>query len=93
VARKNCDNACIDFTKCTTVCNFDAITVEDNVAKIDYSKCKSCGLCAVVCPTGAINSFKPLPKKEAAEKAAAAKRAKAAKAAEAKKAETAAAAQ
>lgn len=71
VARKNCDNACIGCTKCTTVCNFDAITVEDNLARIDQSKCKSCGLCAVVCPTGAINSFKVLPKKEAAEKAAA----------------------
>ena len=82
VARKNCDNACIGCTKCTTVCNFDAITVEDNLARIDQSKCKSCGLCAVVCPTGAINSFKQLPKKEAAEKAAAAKKAKAAKAAE-----------
>jgi Na+-translocating ferredoxin:NAD+ oxidoreductase RNF subunit RnfB len=82
VARKNCDNACIGCTKCTTVCNFDAITVEDNLARIDQSKCKSCGLCAVVCPTGAINSFKELPKKEAAEKAAAAKKARAAKAAE-----------
>ena len=78
VARKNCDNACIGCTKCTTVCNFDAITVEDFLARIDYDKCKSCGLCAAVCPTGAINSFKPIPDKEKAEKAAAAKKAKAA---------------
>ena len=89
VARKNCDNACIGCTKCTTVCSFDAISVSDNLARIDISKCKSCGLCAVVCPTGAINSFKKLPKKEAAEKAAAAKKAKAAKAAEAEKAASA----
>ena len=80
LARKNCDNACIGCMKCTTVCNFDAISVEDNLARIDYGKCKSCGLCAAICPTGAINSFKKLPKKEAAEKAAAAKQAKAAKA-------------
>lgn len=79
VAKKNCDNACIGCRKCTTVCNFDAVTVEDNLARIDTDKCKSCGLCAVVCPTGAINSFKKLPKKEAAEKAAAAKKAKAEK--------------
>ena len=77
VARKNCDNACIGCMKCTTVCNFDAIHVEDFLARIDADKCKSCGLCAAVCPTGAINSFKKLPKKEAAEKAAAAKKAKA----------------
>jgi Fe-S-cluster-containing hydrogenase component 2 len=63
--------------KCTTVCNFDAIHVEDNLARIDETKCKSCGLCAAICPVGAINSFKPLPKKEQAEKVAAAKKAKA----------------
>ncbi len=78
-ARKNCVNACIGCMKCTTVCNFDAIHVEDNLARIDDVKCKSCGLCAAVCPTGAINSFKKLPKKEAAEKVAAAKKAAAAK--------------
>ena len=82
VAKKNCDNACIGCTKCTTVCNFDAIAIEDNLARIDDAKCKSCGLCAVVCPTGAINSYKKLPKKEAAEKAAATKKAAAAKAKE-----------
>ena len=90
VAKKACDNACIGCTKCTTVCNFDAITVDikggEFLARINYDKCKSCGLCAAVCPTGAINSLRKLPTKEAAEKAAAAKKAKAAKAAEAAKA-------
>ena len=66
VARKNCDNACIGCMKCTKVCNFDAIRVEENLARIDVEKCKSCGLCAVECPTGAINSFRKLPKKKAA---------------------------
>ena len=63
VARKNCDNACIGCMKCTKVCNFDAIHVEDNLAKIDPEKCKSCGMCAAVCPSGAINSFKPITEK------------------------------
>ena len=93
VARKNCDNSCIGCMKCTTVCNFDAIHVEDNLARIDESKCKSCGLCAAICPTGAINSFKKLPKKEQAEKVAAAKKAKAAAAKEAEKKKAAEAAQ
>ncbi|HHW95502.1 MAG TPA: RnfABCDGE type electron transport complex subunit B [Mogibacterium sp.] len=66
VARKNCDNACIGCMKCVKVCNFDAIKVEDNLARIDYEKCKSCGLCVYECPTGAINTFRKLkPKKKA----------------------------
>ena len=91
IISKNCDNSCIGCMKCTTVCNFDAIHVEDNLARIDESKCKSCGLCAAICPTGAINSFRKLPKKEQAEKVAAAKKAKAAAAKEAEKAKAAAA--
>ncbi len=70
VARKNCDNACIGCMKCTKVCNFDAIHVENNLASIDMSKCKSCGLCALECPTGAINSYRKLPKKKPAAPAA-----------------------
>ncbi len=70
VVRKNCDNGCIGCMKCTKVCNFDAIHVENNLASIDYDKCKSCGLCATVCPVGAINSFRKLPKKPADKPAA-----------------------
>ena len=28
------------------------MTVENNLAKIDYSKCVGCGACAEACPTG-----------------------------------------
>ena len=72
VARKNCNNACIGCMKCTKVCNFGAISVEDNLARIDYDKCKSCGLCVMECPTGAINSFRKVKAKKAAPAAAAA---------------------
>ncbi len=65
VARKNCDNACIGCMKCTKVCNFDAITVENNLASIDPAKCKSCGMCVVECPTGAINTFKEMSQAQA----------------------------
>ena len=31
-------------------CEFGAITVENNIAHIDYSKCTGCGKCAEKCP-------------------------------------------
>ncbi len=54
VARKNCTNACIACKKCEKSCPHGAITVIDNLAVIDYSKCTFCGNCAEVCPTGCI---------------------------------------
>lgn len=75
VTRKACDNGCIGCGKCAKVCNFDAITIENNLASIDPAKCKSCGMCVVECPTGAINTFKTLTAAQA-EKFKAANKAK-----------------
>ena len=45
-----CTAGCIGCKMCTRVCEADAITVENNIAKIDYSKCTGCGKCAEKCP-------------------------------------------
>lgn len=45
-----CDTGCIGCKICEKQCHFDAIHVENNIAKIDYDKCKNCGLCAKKCP-------------------------------------------
>ena len=53
-ARKACSNACIACRKCEKVCEDGAISIVNNLAKIDYDTCKGCGKCAEVCPTGAM---------------------------------------
>ena len=65
VARKACSAACIGCGICAKPCRHDAITVTDNVAYIDFSKCKLCRECEAMCPTGAIHGVnfpKPLDK-------------------------------
>lgn len=62
-AMKACKNACIGCKKCEKTCPNGAITVMDNLAVIDYTKCTYCGLCVNECPTGCLKKvfFPDLP--------------------------------
>lgn len=60
--RKSCSVGCIGCMKCQKACKFEAVTVENNLAKVDADKCKNCGLCAKECPTGAILNLRPKKK-------------------------------
>lgn len=58
VAMKNCKVSCIACMKCQKACQFEAITVADNLAHIDQEKCTACGACVEQCPKKCIHIVK-----------------------------------
>lgn len=63
--RKSCDDGCIGCGICVKVCPKEgAITMENNLAKINYDLCIGCGICAQNCPrkTITIDGKVPEPK-------------------------------
>ena len=47
---KSCNQGCLGFGSCVSVCNFDAIHVVNGVAVVDRNKCVACGKCVETCP-------------------------------------------
>lgn len=65
VAKKACAASCIGCGLCVKTCTHNAISLTDNLAYIDFEKCKLCRECEALCPTGAIHGVgfpKPLDK-------------------------------
>ncbi len=50
ITAKACKTGCVGCGICVKTCQFSAVTVEDNVAHIDYDKCTRCMACAQKCP-------------------------------------------
>lgn len=67
LCNKYCKASCIGCGKCVKVCEFDAITLENNLAYIDADKCRLCRKCEEACPKGAIHAINFPPRKPKAE--------------------------
>lgn len=52
---KLCPNGCMGFGTCVEACKFDAITIINGTAAVDYNKCQACGACVTACPKGLIS--------------------------------------
>lgn len=50
-----CPHGCLALGDCVRTCNYDAIRIENGVAKIDRVKCVGCGACTKVCPNKIID--------------------------------------
>ncbi len=57
MTKTNCDVGCIGCKICEKACNFDAVHIENNLARVDYTKCTMCNECTKKCPTKAICSL------------------------------------
>ena len=55
--RQACDAGCIGCGICVKQCEAGAITLTDQLAKIDYAKCTGCGKCAEKCPSKIIRKI------------------------------------
>ena len=47
---KLCKFACVGLGSCVSVCPFEAISIKDGTAVVDYTACNGCGLCVSACP-------------------------------------------
>ncbi len=58
--KKKCQVGCIACGICVRTCPVNAITLENNIARIDHAKCITCGLCVTKCPMNTIKDYIPV---------------------------------
>lgn len=55
--KKVCTVGCIGCGACVRICPYEALSLDDGLAVMDYSRCMQCGLCVDQCPTHNIDSL------------------------------------
>ena len=51
---KTCSHGCLGLGSCVAACQFDAIVIEDGLARIIPEDCVGCNACVSTCPKGII---------------------------------------
>ena len=49
-----CKFGCLGFGDCISACKFDALSIVEDLATVDYEKCTGCGACSKACPRNLI---------------------------------------
>ena len=52
---KACSYGCLGLGSCVEVCQFDALSIQNGVAKVDRDICVACGQCVATCPNHVID--------------------------------------
>lgn len=52
--RAICPWGCIGYGDCVAICPYDAISIQNGVARTDFNRCVGCGACAARCPKSLI---------------------------------------
>ena len=64
--KKVCSAGCIGCSLCVRQCEQGAVTVENNLAHINYESCVQCGKCAEKCPAKVITTPATMPSRRKA---------------------------
>jgi Na+-translocating ferredoxin:NAD+ oxidoreductase RNF subunit RnfB len=55
--KRVCSVGCIGCGACVRICPYEALSLEDGLAIMNYGRCRQCGLCVDQCPTQNITSL------------------------------------